>query len=89
MSNAAAERLAAHPEHAEARVVGDELAGPDGVDVLGRERHADDAQLAAPAVDDARQTCRPSTRWLASANASLDEHLVVAARLDAAARVRR
>ena len=41
-----------HPEDAEAPVVGDELARADAVDVLRRQRHADDGQRAQPAVDD-------------------------------------
>ena len=47
MSKAAASARAVHPEDAEAAVVGHELARADRVDVLGRERDADDAQRAA------------------------------------------
>ena len=41
-----------HPEHAEARVVGHELARADAEDVLRRERNPDDLEVAAAAVDD-------------------------------------
>ena len=46
------ERCAVHPEHAEALVVRHQLARPDAVDVLGRQRDADDREPAQPAVDD-------------------------------------
>ena len=46
------EPASVHPEDAESRVIGDELPRPDAVDILGRQRDADDEQLAAPAVDD-------------------------------------
>ena len=50
----ARQRPALHPEDAEAAVVGHELARPDAVDVLRRQRDADDGQRAPPAVDDRR-----------------------------------
>jgi len=40
-----------HPHHAEAFVVWQDLTGPNAVDVLGRQRQADDLQLAASPVD--------------------------------------
>ena len=52
MSKALASARALHPEDAEAPVVRDDLARPNVVDVLGRERDADDVQRAPPAVDD-------------------------------------
>ena len=41
-----------HPEDAEPRIVRDQLAGTDAVDVFGRQRDADDLELAPAAVDD-------------------------------------
>ena len=51
MSKAARQRLPIHPEDAEPLVVRHQFAGADGVDVLRRQRHADDRELAQPAVD--------------------------------------
>ena len=48
------QRLPIHPEDAEPLVVRHELAGTDAVDVLGRQRHADDREAAQPAVDHRR-----------------------------------
>jgi hypothetical protein len=48
----AGERAALHPDHAEAALVRDELARANAVDVLGRQRDADDRQPPQPAIDD-------------------------------------
>jgi hypothetical protein len=46
MSNADESGALFHPEHAEARIVGHHFARPDRVDELGRERDADNPQIA-------------------------------------------
>ena len=46
------QRCLAHPQHAEAPVVGEDRARADLVDVFRRQRHADDAQPLPAAVDD-------------------------------------
>ena len=81
------QRAAAHPEDAEARVVGDELAGADRVDVLGRQRDADDraASRRRPLMT-ARDPVARVEAVAPSANASLASTSSGRGRLDPAAR---
>src|SRR6185436_9079943 len=53
-------RFTTHPEHTRPPVVGKHLSDSDLVNVLRRERDADDLQLLPFAVYD----CRQSTSWL-------------------------
>ena len=46
------QRGARHPDDAEAAIVGHQLAGAQRVDILRRQRHADDVQVALAPIDD-------------------------------------
>ncbi len=48
------ERLVLHPEDPEPPVIRHQLAGADAVDILRRERHADNGEAPEPPVDDRR-----------------------------------
>ena len=78
------QRLLVHPEDAEALVVGHQLARPDAVDVLGRQRDADDGQAAEASVDDRRHLIA-QLELVGDDEAFAGQHLVGAAALDPAA----
>ena len=52
-----------HPKQAEAPFIGQDVPRPDVVDILGRQRDADDLKLSTPAVQDRRHRvprCEPA-----------------------------
>ncbi len=72
-----------HPEDSEARVVRDHLAGPDGVDVFGREADSDHFQIPAAAVED-RPDRVPGPQAVGLREVLADDHLARPARIDVA-----
>jgi hypothetical protein len=50
-------RFLAHPEYSETGVVGNEIAGRQRIDIVGREPDADDRQALARAVDECVNAC--------------------------------
>ena len=78
------QRLLVHPEDAVAPVVGHHFAWPDAVDVLGRERDADNRQVAEASVEDRRHVIA-QLQLVGDHEAFAGEHLVGTSALDPSA----
>ena len=78
------QRPASHPEHSEARVVGNHLTRADGIDVFRRQPHANDLKFAPPPVENGTHRV-PGVQSVGVHETLRYDHLVGAPRFDVAA----